>query len=64
MHAQNCALFVFGVVSFDSEKMVFLEIFDMYLIILVISSQYIVIYSFVNIWNFINRGGLFTAVGG
>jgi hypothetical protein len=33
-------LIVFGVVVVDSEKMTFLEMFDMYLIIFVIFSQY------------------------
>ena len=37
---------------FDSEKMAFLEIFDMYLVVFVIFSQYLVIFSqyLVNIW--------------
>ena len=41
----------FGLFLFFSEKMTFLAIFDMYLIIWVIFSQY-----FVNIWYLINRG--------
>jgi hypothetical protein len=36
---------VFGVVFVDSEKMTFLEIFDMYLIIFVIFSQHVSIFS-------------------
>ena len=35
----------FYVVFFDSEKMMFLELFDMYLVVFVIFSQYLVIFS-------------------
>ena len=34
---------VFGVFCFDSDKMTFLDIFDMYLIVFAIFSQYLVI---------------------
>ena len=45
-----------GVVFFDSEKMMFLEYFDMYLIVFVIFSQYFVITLVVQPGNYCGNG--------
>ena len=44
---------VLGIGFFDLEKITFLEIFDMYLVVFVIFSQYLVIYKqdLGNIWS-------------